>query len=400
MKILLCHNYYQQPGGESEVFENELKGLRRMGIDVILYQRSNHEIEKLSLVGKAKLCSSAYASLRTDRELRALVAKEKPDVALVQNVFPLVSPSAYQTLFDVGLPVIQAVYNYRLICPSAELYTEGTICERCVSGNQVHAVVHRCYRGSYLASAWYASIIGLHHRLKTFAKITSFMVPDYFLGKKLVQGGFSKERIWRNPNPFFVEDYQPRTSHEGYVLFVGRLVAQKGILTLLNAMKHVTPSSRLVVIGQGELADEVEKTIQTSGLSGQISWLGPRWGHELTDLIQKSAAIVIPSEWYDNLPMMLCKANALGKPVIASRINGIPEYVRENENGFLFEPGNIAELAACIDKVLSLSGADYTRLAQSARVYAETELDYPVHYRNLMMTIQQLSKIGGENDPR
>lgn len=393
MNILLCHNYYKFPGGESEVFEAEIRGLTRMGNETLIFQRQNKDIEKFPVTRRTGLLFSAYYSQNTYRDLRNLIRNEKPRLAIVQNVFPLLSPSVYIALSDADLPVIQAVYNYRLICPSAELFTEGEICERCVGGNTIHAVIHKCYRGSYAQSAWYASIIGLHRHLGTFAhRITSFMVPDAFLGNKLAEGGIPSEKIWRNPNPFFVQDYEPRSSHNGYVLFVGRLVRQKGILTLLNAMLESRSTSRLIIVGQGELADTVKARISDSSLAGRVDWLGPRWGDEITRLIRDCAAVVIPSEWYDNLPMILCRANAMGKPVIASRINGIPEYIREGENGYLFEPGDAATLSRLIDRILQLSPEEYSNLSSRARLFAEQVLDYPIHYANLMTQIRSLGR--------
>ena len=391
MKILLCHNYYQNPGGESEVFEAEVRGLQSMGDVPLIYDRKNSEIEGFALGDKIRLLFSAYYSRRTVDELHDLIGREKPSVAIVQNVFPLLTPSIYTGLKEAGIPVIQAVYNYRLICPSAELFTQGQICERCVPGNTIHAVIHKCYRESYAESAWYASIIGFHRHARTFSDcITSFMVPDHFLGGKLIAGGIPAEKIWRNPNPFFVNEYQPHTGHEGYVLFVGRLVRQKGILTLLNAMQSCGPNSHLVIVGRGELADTVQESIRSTGLSDRIRFAGPLWGDEVSRLIESCAAVVIPSEWYDNLPMILCRANAMGKPVIASRINGIPEYVQEGINGYLFEPGNAIELASLIDQVLALSSAEYVNLSQSSRHFADDILDYPNHYINLMDHIRQV----------
>lgn len=393
MRILLCHNYYLHPGGESEVFEAEAKGLRQNGQELIIYTRQNVQIEKLPMFSKVGMLFSAYYSVRTSRDLKTIIQKEKPDIALVQNVFPLISPSIYMTLADAEIPIVQSVYNYRFVCPSAELYTEGQICERCVGGNTAHAVIHRCYRESYVESAWYASIIGLHRYFGTFARrISSFMVPDEFLGTKLVQGGIPSEKIWRNPNPFFVEEYQPKSSHNGYVLYVGRLTRQKGILTLLNAMERTRPESHLLIIGLGELAEQVKAQIDSAGLAERASLLGARWGEEVTQLIQDCAAVVIPSEWYDNLPMILCRANAMGKPVIASRINGIPEYVRDGENGFLFKPGDASELAGAIDRILGLSLNDYASLSAQSRVFAEKEFDYANHFERLMNKIRDITK--------
>lgn len=391
MKILLCHNYYQDAGGESEVFEAEVRGLKSMGDVPLLYDRKNSEIEGFGMGDKVRLIFSAYYSRRSVNELQALIQREKPEVAIVQNVFPLLTPSIYLALKAARIPAIQAVYNYRLVCPSAELFTQGQICERCVPGNTIHAVIHKCYRESYAESAWYASIIGFHRYARTFADcITSFMVPDDFLGGKLIAGGIPAEKIWRNPNPFFVKDYQSHPRHQGYVLFVGRLVRQKGILTLLNAMKNCGPNSRLVIVGRGELTDSVQEFILSAGMSDRIRFAGPLWGDEVSRLIENCAAVVIPSEWYDNLPMILCRANAMGKPVIASRINGIPEYVREGINGYLFEPGDAVELAALVDRVLGLSSAEYAALSQSSRQFADDFLDYPNHYANLMDQIRKI----------
>ena len=366
------------------MFENAVRGLREMGAEVFVYQRHNDEIAAFSAPEKLGVVFSAYYSARTARDIRNIIREHKPDVALVQNVFPLLSPSVYFALAEAGTPIIQAVYNYRLVCPSAELFTEGAICERCVAGNTAHAVIHRCYRGSYAQSAWYASIIGWHRSIATFAdKITSFMVPDNFLGSKLAQGGIPRGKIWRNPNPFFVEDYEQQPAHRGYVLYVGRFVRQKGILTLLSAMELSASNSRLVLVGGGELAGEVQARINSPKLFGRVTWSGVRWGEEVKALIRDCAAVVIPSEWYDNLPMILCRANAMGKPVIASRIDGIPEYVDEGKNGYLFEPGNTLELAGVIDKVAGLPRAEYARISATVRNFAEEVFDYRHHYRNL-----------------
>jgi glycosyltransferase involved in cell wall biosynthesis len=362
-----------------------------MGNDVVIYTRQNKDIDGFSVQEKAQSFLSAYYSWRTVNELEKIIKSEKPDFAMVQNVFPLLSPSVYVALVKAGIPTIQAVYNYRLVCPSAELFTEGQICERCLSGNTIHAVIHRCYRDDYFESAWYASVIGWHRYTRTFANdITSFMVPDNFLGSKLSQGGIPEGKIWTNPNPFFVNEYTPNTRHQGYVLFVGRLVRQKGILTLLKAMEYAGNKCRLVVVGRGDLEGFIQHSLKSSHMAERIEFLGTLWGKEVDQLIENCAAVIIPSEWYDNLPMILCRANALGKPVIASRINGIPEYVQEGVNGFLFEPGNAIVLADHIDRVMNLSDWEYQQFSSRSRRFAEDTLDYSNHYRNLMNQVQSL----------
>jgi glycosyltransferase involved in cell wall biosynthesis len=392
-RLLLCHNYYQEAGGESIVFDNERKGLEERGHSVVTYTRDNAEIEEMGALARASLLPSAYFSPRTRRDLTRLVEKERPDAAIVQNVFPLISPSAYTTLHALGVPVIQAVYNYRLVCPAGQLYSRGEICERCVGGNYLHCVARRCYRDSAALSAWYASILGLHRALASFVEcIDVFVVPDEFLGRKLEEGGIPARKIRRNVNPLFVRRYRPAPDHDGSVLFAGRLVPQKGVRTLLRAMALVRPTGRLRIVGQGEMEAEVRAALEAPELAGRAELLGPRWDAELEGLMAKAAAVVIPSEWYDNLPQVLCQAGALGKPVIATRIAGLAEGVLEGTNGFLFPFRDAQALAGLIDRVLALSPADYAALSRTCRAHAEQTFDFDVHYRVLSGILESLAE--------
>lgn len=389
--VLLIHNYYKNSGGEQIVFENQIKGFQQFNHKVIIYSRDNSEIDEYALQKKISLFFSGYSSKKTIKEIYAVIDQYHPKVAIVQNVFPLISPSIYKALKAKGVPIVQAVYNYRLICPSAELYTQGKICERCVKGNYLHAIIHQCYQDSYLKSAWYASIIGVNHILKRFSNdIDTFMVPDNFLGEKLIEGGIPKTKIFKNPNPFFIPESKPNKFHSNYVLFIGRLIKQKGILTLIEAMKKTKTDLNLRIIGIGELYNEINQLIQTQGLINKISLESPIWGPKLDTIISNSAAVIIPSEWYDNLPQILCQSNGLGKPVIASRINGIPEYINEGENGYLFSPGDSDELAICIDRLGDLSEKEYNDLSNNSWKYAKSVFDYPIHYNTLMSQIDNI----------
>jgi len=392
VKVLACHNHYANSGGESLVFDNLVRGLRERGHAVVTYVRDNAVIHSMSATRKIHMVGSALYSRRTTRDLAKLVADEKPDVAIVQNVLPLLTPSVYAALHRLGIPIIQATYNYRFVCPAAELYSQGEICERCLRGNVIDCVVRRCYRDSRLQSAWYASIIGSHRLRGTFARdIDLFMVPDHFMADKLAEGGLPRDKMVVNVNPFFADEYTPTTVHGGYVAFVGRLIRQKGVLTLLEAARR-SARMRVVVVGQGDLEPELHDFVRRHSLGDRVRLPGPVWGEELKSVLADACAIVVPSEWYDNLPLVLCQANASGKPVIASRINGIPEYVHEGVNGFLFEPGQADDLRACAERLLALDAGSYAALAARARQFAEADLDFHAHYRVLSAVFEQLRK--------
>jgi glycosyltransferase involved in cell wall biosynthesis len=389
--FLLIHNFYKQSGGEQIVFENQVRGFQQFNHKVVIYSRNNSEIDEYDLSKKISLFFSAYSSKKTIKEIYSIIDKYHIKVAIIQNVFPLISPSVYKALKSRGVIIVQAVYNYRFICPSAELYTQGKICERCVNGNYLNAIIHQCYQESHLISAWYATIIGVNRFLKRFSKdIDIFMVPDNFLGKKLIKGGIPPKKIFKNPNPFFIPEPKPNTFHSNYVLFVGRLIKQKGILTLIEAMKKTKTNLKLRIIGNGDLYNEINQLIHTERLINKISLERPLWGPELDSIIVNSAAVIIPSEWYDNLPQILCQSNGLGKPVIASRINGIPEYVIEGNNGYLFTPGDSDELAICIDRLGFMLEKEYIDLSNNSWKYAKSVFDYPIHYKNLMNQIDNI----------
>ncbi len=371
MKVLLCHNRYQLRSGEDIAFDFSRDLLRSAGHEIVCFEKHNDAIAGAGSLQKLRIAAGVVYGRASRREIRELSRRERPDAALVQNVFPLMSPSVYYGLKDAGVPVIQMVFNYRMLCLNGQLFTQGEICERCCAGNFVHGAVRRCFRNSYAHSLLYAGSLGLHRSLRTWEKcVRFFVVPDAFLKQKLTQAGFPQERFRIVSNPFQSDGYVPNFEPGKYAVFVGRLIRPKGVFTLLEA-SLLDSDVPVVIAGDGE--DVVEVRRHPAVLNGRVRLLPPVYGEEFRQLLAGASMVLVPSEWYDNLPMIACQAFACGKPVVASRINGIPEYVKDGENGLLFTPGNAGELAGCMRKVF----ADHVlqgRLAKGARRTAETVL--------------------------
>ena len=371
MNILYCHNHYQQRSGEDIAFDSAVQLLHQGGHKVTFYTRDNREMQGYDAINRLQFPFRTIYSSATRQKVKGLVQEQRPDVALVQNVFPLLSPSVYYGLEDARLPVVQLVFNYRLMCLNGLFFTDGQICERCLGGNYLHGVRRRCYRRSRLLSAIYATSIGVHRWVGTWSKrVTLFVTPDLFLKQKLVKAGIADSRIRVVSNPFDSSSITPNYSLGSYVLFVGRLIRAKGVFTLLEASRSLN-GTRILIVGDGEDAEAVRSHACVQ--AGHAEFLGPVYGKRSEELIQNSACVVVPSEWYDNLPMIVCQAFAMGKPVIASNINGIPEFVKHRENGLLFAPGNALELRACIEELCS-DDSLHARLSRNARITAETVL--------------------------
>ena len=363
--------------------------LREGGHQVSIHSRSSREIEKFSRGDKLWFPLHTVYSRSQRAQIRDFASQQQPAVAVVQNVFPLLSPSLYYGLGDAGVPIVQLVFNYRLLCANGLLFTSGQICERCVGGNHLHGVLHRCCRDSYAVSAIYAASIGFHRWMGTWTRfVTLFVTPDLFLKEKLVQGRIPEDRIRVVSNPFEISATPPPSIPGEYALFVGRLIRAKGMFTLLEASLQL--GHRVVIAGDGEEAGGVRS--HPAVLAGKAEFVGPVYGSRFTELLENAAFVVVPSEWYDNLPMIVCQAFAAGKPVVASRINGIPEFVSHEENGLLFSTGNPSELKEAMQRLFS-DEALRDKLGRGARRTAETVLSPGVWQRKIDSVLEEAVRL-------
>lgn len=361
MRVLLVHNYYQQAGGEDCVFAAEARLLISHGHKVNLWCMDNNQLPK-GLLGKLGTALSTSYSNKSRSAFSKVLSDFEPDVVHVHNFFPQISPSVYDACLLAGVPVIQTLHNYRLICPGALLMRHGKICESCITASPYQAVIHGCYRNSKLGSLVVANMVATHRKRATWQrKVNRFIALTEFAKTKFLEAGFPEERIVVKPN--FVDDpliYQPKAvdSASPYALFVGRLSEEKGIKTLLAAWPKVNKDALLKVAGSGPLDDLVG--------GNNISRLGRLESEEISRLMRNAAFLVFPSEWYEGFPMVLVEALAHGLPILASRLGSMAEIVEDGVNGLLFEPGNATELAEKAAWLLD-NPQELARLSNNAR---------------------------------
>ena len=347
MRILQVHNFYQQPGGEDQVCAAEYDLLTRHGDIVEQYYVHND-----ALGNKAGLAVAIETiwNQRTHREMSDAIKRFRPDVLHCHNTFPIISPSIYYAAHKAGVPVAQTVQNYRLICPKATLLREGRICEDCV-GHLVpySGIVHRCYRGSGLASGAVASMLVAHRLAGTWAdKVHCYIAPTEFVKSKLAEGGLPAQKIFVKPN-FLPLDPGAGMGDGGYALFVGRLSPEKGLLTLLRAWRAL-PDIPLRIIGDGPLRELV---MNEAAKLPNVTVFGFRARTEVIPLVKAAQVLVVPSEWYEGFPMTVVEAFGCGTPVIASDLGSLHEVVEEGINGVRFPAGNAEALAAQVRKLTS-----------------------------------------------
>ncbi|MFZ0039607.1 MAG: glycosyltransferase family 4 protein [Candidatus Acidiferrales bacterium] len=348
MKILLVHNEYQQPGGEDVVFEQEKRILSRAGHNVITYCRSNHEIEELSAVGRATLVIRTVWAGDTRRDFEALLERENPDVVHVHNTLVMISPSVYSACRKRGVPVVQTLHNFRLLCPGAQFFRDGKICEDCVEHGLLRSVWHGCYRDSRPATASVALMLAWHRQSGTWNELVDcYIALTDFSRNKFIASGFDAAKIIVKPN-FVDPDPGAKESPGSGALYVGRLSTEKGLRTLLAAWKRLQNSCTLQIIGDGPERKKLEEEAQLCGLSS-IQFRGRLSREESLAAMKGASFLIFPSEWYEGFPVTIAESFACGTPVICSKLGAMEEIVDDSRTGLHFAPGDSEDLARKVD---------------------------------------------------
>jgi glycosyltransferase involved in cell wall biosynthesis len=394
VKILVAHNFYQQPGGEDTVCESEIRLLREAGHQVIEYRRHNEEIQGYSFVEKASLGWRTSWSQRTNRELHDILARESPDVAHFHNTFPLISPSAYYACRETKIPVVQTLHNYRLLCPGGNLFRNGAICEECISHSLLRSIVHGCYRDSRLASAAVAGMLTLHGLSRTWAEqVELFLVCTEFARGKFLDAGFNGARIRVKPN-FIASDPGVRFKGGECALYIGRLSEEKGPQLLPLAWSKLSEEIPLEIVGDGPLRASLESDCARLGLRDIhfSGWLG---AHAAVERLRSAKFLIVPSACYEGFPMAIAEAYACGVPVIAAGHGSLAEIVRDGHTGLHFAPGDFEDLATKVQWAWT-HAHEMGIMGSAARVEFETKYNAAAALKSIENAYESVLRRRGE----
>lgn len=365
------------------MFDAEVALLRKRGVDVITYVDTNDRIDEQT---RLRTAIQMVWSKETQHHLARILAKEQPDVAHFHNTFLLISPAAYYTCQQAGVPVVQTLHNYRLLCPEANFIRGGKICENCMHWPvPVPGIRYGCYRNSKFQTAGVATMLALHRGLGTWRKqISKFIALSEFSRMKFIEGGLPAEKIIVKPNFVEIDDLPKTNDIGGYLIYAGRLSEEKGIMPLLEAWTHL-PDIPLQVLGDGPLWERAQTFIQRQGLARNVSLLGRRSRSEVLRRIQHARAVIVPSQCYENCPTVVVEAYAYGVPVLASRIGALIEMVHPYQTGLLFDPYNIQDIVAVVKKA-------WQNISLLQKMGARAQLEHQHNYTadasyNILMSV-------------
>lgn len=387
--ILIVHNYYQIPGGEDMVVENEKRMLEEYGHKVFLYSRNNLELNTFTKMQKLCLPFSFIFSIKTYVEIKKIIKNRKIDIVHVHNTLSLISSSVYYAALKCDIPVVQTVHNFRLLCPCAVFYREEHICEDCVNYGLQRAIKHKCYRNSRIQTLLCVINTKIHRMTGIYRKINYICLTEFNKEKLLQLKQIKKENVYIKPN--FSEFNKlkdkskkviPSEKRKNQFVFAGRLDKLKGIDLLLKAWKiieraeqqKITESkrARLIICGTGPMEKWCRQYIKKNQLHNVVL-KGFVSNQEVIEIIARSKALILPTQWYEGFPMSIVEAFSVGTPVITSSFGNANDIVKQGITGCKFKQNTAKGLAEEIKKLEEYKDIYNTTLKQYKLEYTKKQ---------------------------
>ncbi len=398
MKILLANKFFHLKGGSERVLFQERQALLDQGHEVVDFSmrhpdnlaspHASHFLEPIDYHAPASparrlaLMAAFISSPEALRRLKSLVLATRPDIAHLHNIYHQITPAIIPLLRGLGVKVVLTLHDGKVVCPSYIMLRDGKPCTRCGGTDFRHAFLGRC--GGGLAKSLLLSAEACWHGFRgSYARVDAIVSPSRFLADLAEKRPDLAGKVTVIPNGVDTDALSPCFEDDGYALYLGRLSAEKGIRTLLLAHAALPGQVRLKIAGAGPVMDELRAEFPLA------EFLGHQSGEELVRLVQRASFVVAPSEWYENCPMSVLEAMALGKPVIGAAIGGIPELVDHGRTGLLFPAGDAQALGAAMQRLWAETGLR-DKMGRAARQRAEDGYSARLHCQRLLELFEGL----------
>ncbi len=401
MRILLVNTFHHFRGGDSTYTFHLNSLLRQRGHDVRFFAM-NHEknlecaesrffvdridFEELnhdkSVLSGLRVLNRAIYSREARIKLRLLLSEWRPDVAHLQGIHGHITPSILTELERAKVPVVWTLHDFKLICPDTHLFCQGRVCEACQGGRFYYCALRSCKKDSLAASIVAALESYVHGLLSIRRRVGAFIAPSQFLKETFVRFGWPQAKIEVLTNFLPVSSFtSPQEPDRHHALYVGRMTKLKGLKTLLEATARV-PRVQVKIAGGGQLESELRGLKESEGINN-LSFEGIVDRRAARSLLEGAVFTVAPSEAYENCPYSVMESLAAARPVVGSRIGGLPELLLDGETGLLFAPGNVAGLSESMCRLWQDRKAA-ARMGRAARAFALATFGETAHYERLM----------------
>lgn len=414
MKILMVNKFYYIKGGSETYYFNLKKLLEKNGhkvIDFAMNDEKNFDSNykqyfvskvdyniKMSFFKNFKVGIRLIYNREAKKNFEKLIKDTKPDIIHLNIFQHQISSSIINVAKKYHIPIIYTAHDLQALCPNYKMMDNNfKICELCKNNNYFSCVKKKCIKNSYLKS-FIGYLDAKYNQInKTYDKISYIITPSEFYKNKFIEFGYNSNKIIHLPNFInFDKKISKNENIDNYFLYFGRISEEKGILTLIEAVKIA--DINLKIVGTGPLIDVVKNKIISEKINN-IELLGFKSGDELYKILAYSKCVIIPSEWYENGPYAGIESLAMSKPLIGSDLGGIPELIDDGKNGYIFKHGNAKDLAQKISKINNLDISKLKNFQKhSYNIYQERYLENQYYekliniYNFLLSSNQESSK--------
>lgn len=358
MKILMINKFLYPRGGAETYMFKVGEQLTKMGHEVQYFGMQDER----NIVGnnlgiytdnvdfhEKRLSAITYPfkiiySKENRKKLGKVLDNFKPDIVHLNNVNFQLTPTIIDEIYEHHIPMVQTVHDLQMLCPNHLMFQDFKVCEKCKNGNYMECIKNKCIHNSVPKSLIGAIESYVYHMGNTYSKVDYYICPSRFIEEKLHE----YSDIYKDKTEFIQNFIELPNLHnlkkKPYVLYFGRFYEEKGIRILLDAINKCT-DIHFVFVGDGPLKPLIEKS--------KVKYLGFKTGQELNQLIEEAAISIYPSIWYENCPLSILESEALGTPIIASNLGGIPELVEDGKTGRIVKDMTADHLANVIHETMA-----------------------------------------------
>ncbi|MDD4969990.1 MAG: glycosyltransferase [Paludibacter sp.] len=406
MNILIAHMTWYPSGGDWTYIDSICKMYESHGHHIIPFSVKNEKnfptpydkyflesvdyksfYNKISLTSGIKTAINSIYSIEAKEKLSLLLRENKVDIAQLNSISNYQTPSIIPVLKKEKIPIVWRILDYRIICPNTTFFVDGKVCEACFKHKYYNCILNKCKKNSFMASTLLAIENYTYFLAPIYNDVDLFLFQSEFTRDIYVKYGYDIKKTHIIENSFDCSDVKPQYAGDNYILYFGRLEKEKGIYTLLDAMK-LLPDIVLKVVGNGTEYEKCMNYIVQNSISNVI-FLGPIWGKELDPLIENCEFVVVPSEWYDPSPYVVLQSFSYGKPVVAANMGGLNDLIINNENGLLFKAGDSVDLAQKISILINDKNL-ITKMGMSARSILENKYNPERYYKDTLSIFTNL----------
>jgi glycosyltransferase involved in cell wall biosynthesis len=362
--------YFVSPlGNENEVyFKNQNKGLRTLW----------------------KTAKRLFYDKEVELAVQRIVSDTKPDIVYILHYLRKLSPALLVGIKKMGIPIVIRLSDYAMLCPQAHFFRNEKVCELCLKKGLFNSVRYKCVQNSYPMSLLNYGATMFHQSKKYFDLIDCFVVTNEFMYKKMIEAGYSRDKLRVIPTFVNQEDFKVLNEKEkGLIIYVGRLEEIKGVHVLINALNQLKNrypeiEFQAKILGSGSEAytQRIQDLIVNCNLQDSVKLYGNKTLPEIIQYLSCAQVSIVPSLWYENLPNVILESYASGTAVVASNLGSIPQVVIHEKTGFLFEPGNPDDLAERVAYCLS-NPDEMVVIGNNNRLFVERQYSKEKHLNAL-----------------